>query len=48
VPQLFTPGEPEWQRRQRANGVVMLDPSVADMLNRFATKLGVTASPLRQ
>jgi LDH2 family malate/lactate/ureidoglycolate dehydrogenase len=48
VPQLFTPGEPEWQRRQRANGVVMLDPSVADMLNRLATKLGVTATPFQQ
>ena len=47
VPQLLTPGEPEWRRRQRSNGVVMLDPAVADMLNGFAIKLGVT-TPLQQ
>jgi LDH2 family malate/lactate/ureidoglycolate dehydrogenase len=46
VPQLLTPGEPEWQRRQRTSGVVMLEPAVSDMLNRFASKLGVAAVPL--
>ena len=25
VEQLFTPGEPEWRRRQRADGKVQLD-----------------------
>ena len=47
VAELLTPGEPEWRRRQRADGVVMLEPAVAEMLARFATKLGVTATPLQ-
>jgi len=46
VAQLFTPGEPEWQRRRQSRGVVTLDAAVADMLIRFAAKLGVTPNPL--
>jgi LDH2 family malate/lactate/ureidoglycolate dehydrogenase len=48
VSQLFTPGEPEWRRRQQADGVVTLDPAAAAMLARLAIKLGVTANLLRQ
>lgn len=48
VSQLFTPGEPEWRRRKQADGAVTLDPAVAAMLTRFATKLGVAANPLQQ
>jgi LDH2 family malate/lactate/ureidoglycolate dehydrogenase len=43
VDQLFTPGEPEWRRRQRAAGHVRLEPAVAAMLTRFAGELGVAA-----
>src|SRR5690606_8334154 len=32
VDRLFTPGEPEWDRRRRAAGTVSLSPAVADML----------------
>jgi LDH2 family malate/lactate/ureidoglycolate dehydrogenase len=38
---LFTPGEPEWQRRQDADGTVRLDGAVVAMLNRFARELDV-------
>lgn len=48
ISQLFTPGEPEWQQRKRANGLVTLDSAVADMLTRLATKLSVSANPLQQ
>jgi LDH2 family malate/lactate/ureidoglycolate dehydrogenase len=48
VAQLFTPGEPEWRRRQQADGVVHLDPGVVAMLISFAAKLGITANPLLQ
>ena len=41
VPQLFTPGEPEWRRRQSAAGRITLEPSVIAMLERFAGHLGV-------
>jgi LDH2 family malate/lactate/ureidoglycolate dehydrogenase len=41
VDQLFTPGEPEWLRRERADGRVSLEPPVIAMLERFARELGV-------
>ena len=44
VAQLFTPGEPEWRRRQAAAGVVRLEAPVIAMLRRFASDLGVPAS----
>jgi len=47
VEQLFTPGEPEWRRRERSDGHVQLEPSVVAMLMRFATELGVTATPFQ-
>jgi len=46
VTRLFTPGEPEWQRRENAKGVVRLDPAVRGMLRRMADELGVDASLL--
>ena len=45
VGQLFTPGEPEWCRRQRAGGNVQIGSSVVTMLSRLAHELGVTAIP---
>jgi LDH2 family malate/lactate/ureidoglycolate dehydrogenase len=45
IDRLFTPGEPEWQRRQAANGQVVLDPAVTAMLKRFAAELGVADHP---
>lgn len=47
VEQLFTPGEPEWRRRERADGHVQLDPAVIAMLTRFADELGVPATPFQ-
>lgn len=44
VAQLFTPGEPEWRRRQAAAGAVRLEAPVVAMLRRFAGELGVSAS----
>jgi LDH2 family malate/lactate/ureidoglycolate dehydrogenase len=41
VAQVFTPGEPEWRRRERARGAVRLDPPVVAMLSRYARELGV-------
>ena len=41
VAQVFTPGEPEWRRRQRAAGAVTLEPPVIAMLQRYAEQLGV-------
>jgi LDH2 family malate/lactate/ureidoglycolate dehydrogenase len=38
---LFSPGEPEWQRRQDADGIVRLDGPTVAMLTRFARELGV-------
>lgn len=43
VTQLFTPGEPEWRRREYAANYVTLDPSVVQMLTRYANELGVPA-----
>jgi LDH2 family malate/lactate/ureidoglycolate dehydrogenase len=48
VEQIFTPGEPEWQRRRRAAGHVTLDPPVIAMLRRYAGELGVGAGILDQ
>jgi len=47
VAQLFTPGEPEWRRRERSGGHVHLEPSVVAMLTRFANELGVTETPFQ-
>lgn len=46
VAQLFAPGEPEWRKRQAAQGQVRLDPAVAAMLVRYARELRVSAVPL--
>jgi LDH2 family malate/lactate/ureidoglycolate dehydrogenase len=45
VEQLFTPGEPEWRRRQRSRGNVQLQPSVVVMLTRLASELGLESTP---
>jgi LDH2 family malate/lactate/ureidoglycolate dehydrogenase len=45
VSQLFTPGEPEWQRHDRSGGQVVLDPAVIAMLRRYAERLGVQPTP---
>lgn len=47
VDQLFTPGEPEWRNRERAQGQLKLAPAVVEMLTRYATKLGVSAAPFQ-
>jgi len=41
VDRLFTPGEPEWQRRQNADGQVRIDPAVVTTLEALAKELGV-------
>lgn len=46
VDRLFSPGEPEWRRRQKAGGQVTLSRDVAAMLAKLAAKLGVTDTPL--
>jgi LDH2 family malate/lactate/ureidoglycolate dehydrogenase len=48
VERLFTPGEPEWARREGADGIVGLEPAVVDMLRRMAADLGVDASMLTE
>ena len=45
VAELFTPGEPEWRRRDRARGRVLVEPAVAAMLQRYAERLGVRPTP---
>jgi LDH2 family malate/lactate/ureidoglycolate dehydrogenase len=45
VAQLFTPGEPEWRRRDRSHGEVLLDHAVVAMLRRYAGRLGVAPTP---
>jgi LDH2 family malate/lactate/ureidoglycolate dehydrogenase len=45
VTQLFTPGEPEWQRRDRSGGQVLVDPAVVAMLQHYAARLGVQPTP---
>ena len=47
VEQLFTPGEPEWRRRERSGGHVQLEPSVVAMLTRFASELGITETTFK-
>ena len=44
VDQLFTPGEPEWLRRRRADDRVTLEPSVIAMLERFAREGSASAT----
>lgn len=46
VDQVFLPGEPEWRRRENANGNVKLDPTVAGTLIKLAEDLQVSAEPL--
>jgi len=46
VAQLFTPGEPEWRRREVAAGQVTLTPVVIDMLLQMASELRVSTTPL--
>ncbi len=48
VEQLFTPGEPEWRRRERSGGQIQLEPSIVGMLTRLASELGVTATPFQK
>jgi LDH2 family malate/lactate/ureidoglycolate dehydrogenase len=48
VNQLFSPGEPEWRRRQKADGRVQLGQEVAAILTNLATTLGVADNPLQQ
>lgn len=43
---LFAPGEPEWRKREAANDVVSLTPTVAEMLIRLASELNVSPAPL--
>jgi LDH2 family malate/lactate/ureidoglycolate dehydrogenase len=45
VAQLFTPGEPEWRRRENSGGIVELEPAVTAMLARYADELGVSPAP---
>lgn len=45
VTQLFTPGEPEWRRRDRSRGQVVVDPAVVAMLQRYAERLRVQPTP---
>ena len=47
VEQVFTPGEPEWRRRQRANGRIGVEPAVVAMLIRLADELGVADTPFQ-
>jgi LDH2 family malate/lactate/ureidoglycolate dehydrogenase len=44
VAELFTPGEPEWRRRQRSGGEVRLEPSIVAMLTRYAREFGVASA----
>jgi len=44
VDRLYSPGEPEWQRRQRAAGKVSLTPAVLAMLTRFAKQYGLSSA----
>jgi LDH2 family malate/lactate/ureidoglycolate dehydrogenase len=47
VEQVFTPGEPEWRRRQRADGRIGVEPAVVAMLIRLADELGVADTPFQ-
>jgi LDH2 family malate/lactate/ureidoglycolate dehydrogenase len=48
VDQLFTPGEPEWRRRQRAANHVKLEPAVVAMLTRMGREFHVESIFLEQ
>jgi LDH2 family malate/lactate/ureidoglycolate dehydrogenase len=41
VAAVFTPGEPEWRKRQAAGGRVRLEPAVIDMLRRLGRDAGI-------
>jgi len=43
IDRLFTPGEPEWCRREQSGGIVELGPAVATMLLRLAGEFGIAA-----
>jgi hypothetical protein len=45
VETLFSPGEPEWRRREAAGGVVHLEPAIVAMLTAYADELGVNPTP---
>jgi LDH2 family malate/lactate/ureidoglycolate dehydrogenase len=47
IEQLFTPGEPEWRRRQCADGQIRIDPAVVAALTRLADELDVPAHLLQ-
>jgi LDH2 family malate/lactate/ureidoglycolate dehydrogenase len=46
VSDLLLPGEPEWRRKQAAQGRIRLDPGLADALVKLALSLNVSAEPL--
>ena len=46
VARLFTPGEPEWVKRESAAGQVMLPPAVVETLLRLAKELRIPAGAL--
>ncbi len=43
---LYTPGEPEWERRRQSAGRIGLEPHIVEMLIRCADELGVAANGL--
>ena len=45
VAELLLPGEPEWRRKEAAQGRVRLDPTVAASLVKLAISLNVSAEP---
>jgi LDH2 family malate/lactate/ureidoglycolate dehydrogenase len=45
VERLFSPGEPEWRRREAAGGTVHLEPAIVAMLTGYANELGVDPTP---
>jgi LDH2 family malate/lactate/ureidoglycolate dehydrogenase len=45
---LFSPGEPEWRKRERADDHVKISAEVAEMLLRVAASLGVSTAPITQ
>jgi len=47
VSEIFLPGEPEWRKRQAAQGRVQLDAAVATGLVKLAASLNVSAEPLQ-
>ena len=48
VPQVFTPGEPEWTKHRNANGHIALEPAVAANLIALAQSLNVSTEPLSE